>query len=509
MTSLRLWVQGDNTPKELRNQSTAAMMASFCQAGLFETCSHCHLGVGHTHEDVDGCLALVTTALGSEPDIQSPADFMRILRQKLGPLFHRNNMEFGVELVDTANWLVISTTFGGQWAYFFLGETDCKFDPLLIAFGKSQVREWTAMLPSRVSFSNCYLDRPEKYNPEGRRVPHSFTFVPRPRIPRDVATEERIPRNMQVRDTDKDVFAVIKMNMADKNLCQTPLLVYPGSMVSQVEEFLNSINTTTKVVTAEFDGERATEIRELADAIERDYPHLSRAVAFYRSLLAPSRLEWCPQFSFIRAIRSSSRWCHINFGERPLPPKPYHLQIRFHRGWHDNMGNRVREKHQLNGCLESLEYGKLSLLCKDDTAHIMFFPSWHVSPQTPVKTWVFCLGKPGCVCVRKGGHGWWQWKWCQGAVGWNLCLLWNSNLYHKTGTFLLCTLNLVGLQCRNPMQIFEEERMRGILGTWQQEFGRAPEWRVCWQGPDASGPCWGLKSCWFCFFHRIPTVTPT
>ena len=373
MTSLRLWVQGDNTPKELRNQSTAAMMASFCQAGLFETCSHCHLGVGHTHEDVDGCLALVTTALGSEPDIQSPADVMRILRQKLGPLFHRNNMEFGVELVDTANWLVISTTFGGQWAYFFLGETDCKFDPLLIAFGKSQVREWTAMLPSRVSFSNCYLDRPEKYNPEGRRVPHSFTFVPRPRIPRDVATEERIPRNMQVRDTDKDVFAVIKMNMADKNLCQTPLLVYPGSMVSQVEEFLNSINTTTKVVTAEFDGERATEIRELADAIERDYPHLSRAVAFYRSLLASSRLEWCPQFSFIRAIRSSSRWCQINFGERPLPPKPYHLQIRFHRGWHDNMGNRVREKHQLNGCLESLEYGKLSLLCKDDTAHIMFF----------------------------------------------------------------------------------------------------------------------------------------
>lgn len=188
------------------------------------------------------------------------------------------------------------------------------------------------MLPSRVSFSNCYLDRPEKYNPEGRRVPHSFTFVPRPRIPRDVATEERIPRNMQVRDTDKDVFAVIKMNMADKNLCQTPLLVYPGSMVSQVEEFLNSINTTTKVVTAEFDGERATEIRELADAIERDYPHLSRAVAFYRSLLAPSRLEWRPQFSFIRAIRSSSRWCQINFGERPLPPKPYHLQIRFHWG---------------------------------------------------------------------------------------------------------------------------------------------------------------------------------
>ena len=103
MTSLRLWVQGDNTPKELRNQWTASMMACFCQAGLFETCSHCHLGVGHTHEDVDGCLALVTTALGSEPDIQTPADVMRILQLKLGPLFHRNNMEFGVELVDTAS----------------------------------------------------------------------------------------------------------------------------------------------------------------------------------------------------------------------------------------------------------------------------------------------------------------------------------------------------------------------------------------------------------------------
>ena len=202
-----------------------------------------------------------------------------------------------------------------------------------MTFSYPQVRDWTEILPSRASFSNCYLDRPDKKNPEGKRVPHSFTFMTRPFIPKDAPVDQRVPRNMQVRDKDKDVFALIKLNMADQSLCQTPLLVYPGSMVSEVETFMNSVNTTNHVVTAVFDGERANEISELADAMERDYPHLTRAVAFYRQLINPQRLEWYPKLSFFGATRASSRLCQISFGERPLPPKPYHLQVKFRRGW--------------------------------------------------------------------------------------------------------------------------------------------------------------------------------
>ena len=66
------------------------------------------MGVGHTHEDVDAALALVTTALNAEDDIQTPADVCRILHSKLSPIFNRNNMDFSIEMVDTVNWFPIS-----------------------------------------------------------------------------------------------------------------------------------------------------------------------------------------------------------------------------------------------------------------------------------------------------------------------------------------------------------------------------------------------------------------
>lgn len=61
-----------------------------------------HLNVGHTHEDVDGCLSLVTAALGSTTELETPADVSRVITQKLFPLYEKHGMMFGVEHVDTA-----------------------------------------------------------------------------------------------------------------------------------------------------------------------------------------------------------------------------------------------------------------------------------------------------------------------------------------------------------------------------------------------------------------------
>lgn len=50
---LRLWLQSDNTIKEIRNNNGARMMTSLLQSGVFRACTTCHLQVGHTHEDIN------------------------------------------------------------------------------------------------------------------------------------------------------------------------------------------------------------------------------------------------------------------------------------------------------------------------------------------------------------------------------------------------------------------------------------------------------------------------
>ena len=49
---LRLWWQGDNTVKELRNSLTGKLACLMTSFGYFNVVSHQHLTVGHTHEDV-------------------------------------------------------------------------------------------------------------------------------------------------------------------------------------------------------------------------------------------------------------------------------------------------------------------------------------------------------------------------------------------------------------------------------------------------------------------------
>ena len=50
--NFRLWVQGDNTPKELRNSFTGKWACMMVQGRYFKGVSHHHMVVGHTHEDI-------------------------------------------------------------------------------------------------------------------------------------------------------------------------------------------------------------------------------------------------------------------------------------------------------------------------------------------------------------------------------------------------------------------------------------------------------------------------
>ena len=71
-------------------------------AGVWSTSSQNFLGVGHTHEDVDGVLSLCKAAIDSATCIQTPQDLIRRLQEKLGPVFHSRGLDLDAELVQTA-----------------------------------------------------------------------------------------------------------------------------------------------------------------------------------------------------------------------------------------------------------------------------------------------------------------------------------------------------------------------------------------------------------------------
>ncbi|CAE7329224.1 unnamed protein product [Symbiodinium sp. CCMP2592] len=54
----QLWIQGDNTVRELKNQQSALCSAMLLSAGCFRQVGVHHLPIGHTHEDVGRCAAI-------------------------------------------------------------------------------------------------------------------------------------------------------------------------------------------------------------------------------------------------------------------------------------------------------------------------------------------------------------------------------------------------------------------------------------------------------------------
>ena len=52
LPGVRLWLQSDNTIKEVKNGLSGVVMAALVSCRYFDECGHHHLPVGHTHEDI-------------------------------------------------------------------------------------------------------------------------------------------------------------------------------------------------------------------------------------------------------------------------------------------------------------------------------------------------------------------------------------------------------------------------------------------------------------------------
>ena len=124
---MRLWVQSDNTVKEIRNQNGAKMLASMTQAGLWGVASCHHLQVGHTHEDIDAIFSLVAVALRTK-QLQTPMDVAKTIDAKLNHLWTKKGMVFSIAVVDTVaretrltcNFLSFPSFFPPGSVYLFL-----------------------------------------------------------------------------------------------------------------------------------------------------------------------------------------------------------------------------------------------------------------------------------------------------------------------------------------------------------------------------------------------------
>jgi hypothetical protein len=70
-------------------------------------------------------------------------------------------------------------------------------------------------------------------------------------------------------------------------------------------------------------------------AMGKDFPHLTRAASFYESMIASASREpgGVPQLTFLRRASTDGRrdWGAVGIGHRPRVPKPYELQVVFHR----------------------------------------------------------------------------------------------------------------------------------------------------------------------------------
>ena len=157
-------------------------------------------------------------------------------------------------------------------------------------------------------------------------------------LPRDLAVSERCPRDWRARDdaaARDDLFCLIKSEMSSSEMSQLPLLVWPSALMQQSKRFLEVANSTERVQRAMFDVARKQDIFRLASGIRKDFPHMSRAAAWYESLLERNPHD-CPEpytiLRFLQNVPDEGPCVHdFRFGARRTPPTPHSLEVVFHR----------------------------------------------------------------------------------------------------------------------------------------------------------------------------------
>ena len=149
-----------------------------------------------------------------------------------------------------------------------------------------------------------------------------------------ITTEENVPRRLRGQGDRRDIFALVKGFMSDTSLVQDPLLIWPQSLLPSTENFWNRVNQTDEVIQQSLDQSRVDELMLLADQIGRDFPHMSRAIQYYKNLVNPQRpRQPFAQLDFVNAgPQASTRASQMRLGARPPPPRPHRLEVVFHHG---------------------------------------------------------------------------------------------------------------------------------------------------------------------------------
>ena len=172
-------------------------------------------------------------------------------------------------------------------------------------------------------------------------VVESHTFLPAyvflPGLPNqgiDLELVDRVPRALRSDDSMDDVFVMVKERMASDSLSQPPLLVLPGCLLQKSRDMLKVANSAhCPLQTLHLERERLDELRMLRNAIAVDFPHLTRTLSFYDSMIEERPCSGnVPQLTFFRRATTDGRrdWA-MELGRRPRGPKPHELQVVFHR----------------------------------------------------------------------------------------------------------------------------------------------------------------------------------
>ncbi|CAK9080929.1 unnamed protein product [Durusdinium trenchii] len=204
------------------------------------------------------------------------------------------------------------------------------------------VRDWASIAPDHVTFKNCFKIRKQEEGKDITPVPHDFTFLARQDMPsggEGIPKSERVPRALRdPSQTSRDIFSLVKQRMSSTALCQDPLLCMPGSLSSIAEQFVSdaSKNSSPKL-TWQLESERRQELSLISKGIERDFPHLRRAVAWYGTMLEESPVAGTvPDLSFLRNAPAISPNLHEfelgvisagNFGDYVMNAWPTKLDM--------------------------------------------------------------------------------------------------------------------------------------------------------------------------------------
>ena len=142
---------------------------------------------------------------------------------------------------------------------------------------------------------------------------------------------------MGVGPEDLDVFCLVKDTMASKELSQEPLLVWPASLQSRVQDAFELANSSDcPFISCELEDSRKEELRMLKVAMQRDFPAgMRRTIGWYQSMIDSSQNGAAPRpapLTFLRDAKAHRiNLSDFQLGQRDPGPRPHELQVVFHR----------------------------------------------------------------------------------------------------------------------------------------------------------------------------------